>query len=256
MPLDYSLQMGATVQAALAASVNVMTGQTQADVFLERLFITCNTQGALPGTISQRAAQVTDARVANQSLFVTNGVFPASALSPLSEVNKAAIIGVGLAAGTNVSATVVPIGGTADISASTGTSPVPAGVIPGEFALSQVALLAGLVQGQDAAGPAGVVAAGAAWTSTTTVTRPCRLGRMVWECDQNVEISSILISGAEQLASNVGAIYLSNFDMLATDEAGLSLGGIPVEAGSQIIISGTNNQAVATTFLMGGIFCF
>jgi len=255
LPLDYSLQLGGTVQAALAASVNLMTGQTQADVYLEKLQVTCNTAGALPGTLTARAAQITDARVANQSLFVTNGVMPASALAPNAMNNASAVIGVGLAAGTNVSVTVSPIGGTADISANVGTDPLPPGVIPGEFSLPQVALLAGLVQGTDAAGGAGVVGAGNAWTSTTTVTRPCRLGRMFWDSDQNVEISSILIAGAEQLAANVGAIYISAFDFLATDEAGLSFDGYPVEAGSQIIITGTNNQAGATTFLMGGIFC-
>ena len=255
MPLDYALQLGATLQAAAAGSVNQMVGTTQADVFIEKLMVTSNVAGGLPGTLAARPSAITDARVANQSLFTTNGVFPSSALSPNAVNNSSAVVGVGLAAGTNVSVTVSPIGGTADISAAIGTDPVPPGIVPGEFALSQVALLAGLGQGTDAAGVAGVIAAGAAWTSTTTVTRPCRLGRMFWDSDQNIELTSILIAGSEQLAANVGAIYVSTFDFLATDEQGLSLDGIPVEAGSQIIISGTNNQAAPTTYALGGIFC-
>jgi hypothetical protein len=248
MPLDYALQLQ-PVRVAAGAGVNVQQlGTTQADVYLEKLSLTCNVSGTPPGVIGPRAGLVTDARVANQSLFVSNQGFPASALSPNAQNNASAVIGVGLAAGTAVSVNVTPIGGTADVSAAVGTDPLPPGVIPGEFSLPQVALLFGL-------GDAGAVVPAAAWTLTGTCTRPCRLGRMFFESDQNVQVTSILIAGAEQLAAAQGGINISHFDNLATDEAGLSFDGYPIEAGSQVIVSGTNTAAVGTTFLIGGIFC-
>ena len=245
MPLDYLLQLGNPGIGIVAGTSTQQLGTTQADVYLEKLSVVCNATG----TFNAQPGVVTDARVANQSLFTSNSTFPTAALAPNSQNNASAVIGVGLAAGTAVSVTAQSVGaGAFDLAAAVGTDPVPPGIIPGEFSLPSISLLFGL-------GDAGAIAPGATAQLTATCTRPCRLGRMVFDSDQNVTITSVLIAGAEQFAAAAGGALVSTFDLLATDEAGLSFDGYPIEAGSQVIVTITNNQAAPTVYCAGGRFC-
>lgn len=243
MSLDFALPLGAaTINSAVPTT---QTGTAQQDVYLERLTISCDATA----TNDQMTGIVTRATVANQSIFTSSAAScPVEMFAPDAQADHANVLGVALASGSSVEVIVVP-DAAADISGMVGTAPVPAGVEPSGFSLSQLSMVFQM-------GDAGaILAAGGTATLTATCSRACQLGQIFGATDvPGLMVNSIQIAGEEQLAGAGEIGVNSQLGFLATDQDGHSLQK-QISPGEQVSIGLINQSAVATNFARFGIYC-
>ena len=207
----------------------------------------------------QGDAILQDFRIANQSVMCSQGTaFPAAALQANVQAEDF-IADVTLSAGTSVQVTVLTgalVGG-ADVGAYICTDPIgpdelEPGQAPGDFSLSDIALLYPL---NAAAVPAAV---GGTVVMQAICNRTCRLGKL-FITDQaftgTAEVVSVLVGGEEQLAqSNTVGIPLSAFHPLATMNNGdFNIDKI-LTPGESLQVTIRNGTAVGFTAI-GGAYC-
>tara|TARA_R110002110_G_scaffold232328_1_gene448073 strand:+ start:124 stop:906 length:783 start_codon:yes stop_codon:yes gene_type:complete len=256
MALDFILPIGQQVVGAAAGAVTNLTGVSQADVSLGAFRLQAvDTASNNP----QGDAILADFRIANQSVFCSNGTaFPASALQANVQAQDY-IADVTLSAGTSVQMSVT--GGAAvggyDASAWICTDPIspdelPAGAAPGDFSLADIALLYPL---NPTAVPAGV---GGTAVMQAVCNRTCRLGKLFITdaaFTGTAQVVSVLVGGAEQLAqSTTVGIALSAFHPLSTMNNGdFDLDKI-ITPGESVQITIRNGTAGGFTAI-GGIYC-
>tara|TARA_Y100001963_G_scaffold136667_1_gene199546 strand:- start:295 stop:1077 length:783 start_codon:yes stop_codon:yes gene_type:complete len=256
MALDFILPIGQQVVGAAAGAVTNLTGVSQADVSLGAYRLQAVDSAT---NIPQGDAILTDFRIANQSVFCSNGTgFPASALQANVQAQDY-IADVTLSAGTSVQMSVA--GGAAvggyDASAWICTDPIspgqlPEGAAPGDFSLSDIALLFPL-------SPANVPAAvGGTVVMEAVCNRTCRLGKLFITdaaFTGTAQVTSVLVGGEEQLAqSTTVGIALSAFHPLSTMNNGdFDLDKI-ITPGESVQITIRNGTAGGFTAI-GGIYC-
>ena len=256
MALDFILPIGQQAVGQAAGALTNLTGVTQADVSLGAFRL----QAVDTGTnAAQGDAVLTDFRIANQSVFCSNGTgFPASAMQANVQAQDY-IADVTLSAGTSVQMSVA--GGALvagyDVGAWICTDPIspgelPAGAAPGDFSLSDIALLYPL-------NPAVVPAlAGGTVVMQAICNRTCRLGKLFITdaaFTATAQVVSVLVGGEEQLAqSTTVGIPLSAFHPLSTMNNGdFDLDKI-ITPGESVQITIRNGTAGGFTAI-GGIYC-
>lgn len=229
-------------------------GTAQGDVSLGAFRV----QSVANGTnIAQGDSILSDFRIANQSVFCSNGTgFPAAALQANVQASDYAA-DVTLAAGTSVSFQVVGGAAASDVGAWICTDPIlpgelPEGAGPGDFELSQISLLFPL-------NPAAVPAAiGGTVVMQATANRTSRLGKLFITdaaFTGTASVVSILVAGEEQLCqSTTVGIPLSAFHPLATMNYGDFDIDKVITPGEQVQITIANGTAAGFTAL-GGIYC-
>ena len=244
--LNFALPLGAGVfNSALA---NTFTGTAQQDCYLERLSISAD----LAGTNAAASGIVTAATVANQSIFTSSAAsIPVEMLYPNAQVEQANLLGVALASGSSVSVT-VQTDAAGNVTGMVGTAPVPAGVDPSSFSLSQLSMIFPM-------GDAGVIAAGAANAVilTATCSRACTLQQLIGVSDiPELVMTSLQIAGAEQLAGAGEIAVNAQLGPFATDQLGHFINQ-RISPGEQVSLTLQNNDpgAAATTFARFGIYC-
>lgn len=207
----------------------------------------------------QGDAILQDFRIANQSVFCSQGTaFPAAALQANVQAEDF-IAGVTLSAGTSIQYSVLTgaaVGG-ADVGGYMCTDPITPdelgeGQAPGDFSLSDIALLFPL---NAAAVPAAI---GGTVTMQAIANRTCRLGKLFISdaaFTSTATLVSLLVGGEEQLAqSTTVGIPLSAFHPLATMNNGdFNIDKIitPGESVQAVIRNGTAGAFTA----IGGIYC-
>ena len=256
MALDFMLPVGQQIVGQGALAVTNLVGTTQGDVSLGAFRVECTNTGT---NVIQGDAILSDFRIANQSVFCSNGTaFPAAALQ--SNVQAADfIVGVTLAAGTNVQYQIT--GGAAaggyDVAGYICTDPILPGELPngaaaGDFALSDIALLYPLNPAVVPAAVGGQVVMQAICNRTRT------LGKLFLTVATNangLSITSLLVGGEEQLAqSTVVGLPISAFSPLATlNDGDMDINKV-ITPGESVQITIQNQTAVAAT-VIGGIYC-
>ena len=256
MALDFILPIGQQAVAAGAATVQQLVGTTQADVSLGAYRVQCTDTGT---NNVQGDAILQEFRIANQSVMCSQGnAFPASALQANVQAEDF-IADVTLSGGTSVQVSVLTgaAAGGADVGAYICTDPITPdelepGQAPGDFALSDIALLYPL---NAAAVPAAV---GGTVVMQAICNRSARLGKLFISdaaFTSTAEVVSVLVAGEEQLAqSNTLGIPLSAFHPLATMNNGdFNIDKI-ITPGESVEITIRNGTAVGFTAI-GGIYC-
>lgn len=256
MALDFILPVGQQAVAAAAGSVTNLIGTTQADVSLGAFRVQATDSGT---NIAQGDAILNDFRIANQSTFCSNGVsFPAAAMQ--ANVQAADYTaGVTLSAGTSVSyqITAGALVAGADIGGYICTDPIapgelPEGAAPGDFSLSDIALLYPLSLAVVPAAIGGTV------VMSAVCNRTARLGKLFLSdaaFTGTAQVVSILIGGEEMLAqSTVVGVPIAAFHPLATMNFGdFDLDRV-ITPGEQVQVTIRNGTAVAFNAI-GGIYC-
>ena len=257
MALDFMLPVGAQVIGAAAASVTNLVGTTQGDVSLGAFRVECTNNAT---NVIQPDARLTDFRIANQSVFCSNGTgFPVAALQSAVQAQDF-IVGVTLAAGTNVQYQItggVGAPGPYEVGGYICTDPIlpgelPEGAAAGDWALSDIALLFPL---NEAALPGG---AGAQVVMEATCNRTCTLGKLFLTSAGNVNtisVTSILVGGEEQFAeSTTVGIPIAAFSPLATlNDGDMDLNKV-ITPGESVQIT-LQNGAAGAVDVFGGIYC-
>jgi len=256
MALNFMLPVGQQVVGQAAGAVTNLVGTTQGDVSLGAFRVECTDNGT---NNIQGDAVLSDFRIANQSVFCSNGDgFPAAALQSRVQASDF-IVGVTLAAGTNVQYQIT--GGTAvggyDVAGYICTDPIlpgelPEGAAAGDFSLSDIALLFPLNRAALGGAPGAQVVMEAVCNRTAT------LGKLFLTDVTNnngISITSILVGGEEQLAqSTTVGIPISAFSPLATlNDGDMDLDKV-ITPGESVQITLQNQTAVAAT-VFGGIYC-
>ncbi len=256
MALDFILPIGQQAVGQAALVITNLQGVSQADVSLGAFRLqavdaaTNNPQGD---------AVLTDFRIANQSVFCSNGTgFPAAALQANVQAQDY-IANCTLSAGTSVQMSVQ--GGAAaggyDAGAWICTDPISPGELApgasaGDWTLSDIALLFPL---SPAAVPAAV---GGTVVMQATCNRVARLGKLFITdagFTSTAQVVSVLIGGEEQLAqSTTVGIPLSAFHPLSTMNNGdFDLDKL-ITPGESVQITIRNGTAVGFQ-AFGGIYC-
>jgi hypothetical protein len=252
--LDFILPVGQQQFNQPGGTITNLVGVSQADVSLGAFRVQCTDTGT---NNPQGDAILQDFRIANQSVFCSNGTgFPAAALQANVQASDY-IADVTLSAGTSVQYTVLNGAAAADIGGyicTDGIAPgeLPPGSAPGDFALSDIALLYSL-------SPAAVPAvAGGTVVMTAVCNRSARLGKLFLSdaaFTGTATVTSILVGGAEQLAqSTVVGVPVAAFHPLATMNNGDFDLNTVITPGEQVQVTIRNSTAVGFT-MIGGIYC-
>ena len=256
MALDFILPVGQQAVAQALGTIANLVGVSQSDVALGAYRVQCVDNGT---NNAQGDAILQDFRIANQSVFCSQGTaFPASAMQANVQAEDY-IADVTLSAGTSVQYSVLTgaaVGG-ADVSGYICTDPITpddleAGQAPGDFSLSDIALLYPL---NAAAVPAAV---GGTVVMQAICNRTCRLGKLFISdaaFTSTATVTSILVGGEEQLAqSTTVGIQLSAFHPLATMNNGdFNIDKI-ITPGESVQVTIRNGTGVGFTAI-GGIYC-
>lgn len=256
MALDFILPVGQQVAGVAAATPTNLVGTTQASVSLGAYRVQCTDAGT---NNAQGDAILQDFRIANQSVFCSNGTaFPAAALQANVQASDY-IADCTLASGTSVQYTVLSgaaVGG-ADVGGYICTDPIAPGELeegqaPGDWPLSAVALLYPLNAALVPAAIGGTVVMNAVCNRST------KLGKLFLSdaaFTGTATVTSILVGGEEQLAqSTVVGIPIAAFHPLATMNQGDFDLDKWITPGEQVQVTIRNNTAVAFTAI-GGIYC-
>jgi len=252
--LDFILPVGLPVVNAAPLAITNLVGTAQGDVSLGAFRVQSVNNGT---NIAQGDSVLSDMRIANQSVFCSNGQgFPAAALQANVQAQDY-IADVTLSAGTSVQFQVVGGAAPSDVGAWICTDPISPGELApgasaGDFRLSDISLLF----------PLNVAAVPAILNGTVvmqaTCNRTCRLGKLFITdaaFTGTASVTSILVGGEEQLCqSTVVGIPLSAFHPLST----MSNGDFDIDKvitpGEQVQITITNGTAIGFQAL-GGIYC-
>ena len=250
--LDYSLPVGLPVFGAGIGAVTNLVGTTQSDVSLGSWRLTCVNSGT---DVVQQDTALTDFRIANQSVMCSAGTgFPSAAMA-FNTHTQDEIIGVSLAAGTQVTMQVTGGAAAYDVGASIATDPIAdanlaPGQAPGDFDLDSIALLYPL-------NPT-IIVAGATTVMAAVCNRTCKLGKLFLTHDNPASycvVTSVLIGGVEQLAqSTTGGIPLQHFFPTSTFQAEYMDFNQIITPGEQVQISILELAGVVSNAL-GGFYC-
>jgi len=256
MALDFILPVGQQVAGVAAATPTNLVGTSQASVSLGAYRVVCTDAGT---NNAQGDAILQDFRIANQSVYCSNGqAFPAAALQANVQASDY-IADVTLAAGTSVQYTVLSgaaVGG-ADVGGYICTDPIAPneldeGEAPGDFSLADIALLYPL---NAALVPAAI---GGTVVMQAVCNRTCRLGKLFISdaaFTGTATVTSILVGGEEQLAqSTTVGVPIAAFHPLAT----MNNGDFDIDKiltpGEQLQVTIRNSTGVAFTAI-GGAYC-
>jgi hypothetical protein len=252
--LDFILPVGQQAFNQPGGTITNLVGVSQASVSLGAYRVQCTDTAT---NTPQGDAILQDFRIANQSVFCSNGTaFPAAALQANVQASDY-IADVTIASGTSVQYTVLNGAAAADVGGyictdAIGPDELEEGQAPGDFSLSDVALLYPM-------SPAVVPAvAGGTVVMNAVCNRTCRLGKLFLSdaaFTGTATVTSILVGGAEQLAqSTVVGIPVAAFHPLATMNNGdFDLDAL-ITPGEQVQITIRNSTAVGFT-MIGGIYC-